>query len=364
MESRNISHLRGVDHLRAFAAVLIVLYHGTQLVALAPHAAIPAFIKWPKASNPFSALLMEGHTAVALFMVLSGFIFAYGADGKEIKYLQFLRNRFLRTYPLFVFLIVVGVTCYPNSLNLNTLVLTLLSFADIPPVRMDLHDYSVMFWTLGVEWKFYVIFPFLIRAMQQRPVGYLLTALALLLGVRALCLSLGAEGLSITYWSILGRLDQFLLGMAAGIAYHRYGAARFRYGLLLAAPVVLGSLWQFNAMGGHTHVTAYRSLWMTWEGAMWSAFVLSYLAVDRRVPSFLNTSLSAIGRWSYSTYLWHFPVLALFRAKGWYWAVSDDVFVSSLCFSVVVLLPTILAASALSYTVIEQPFLRLRGSYV
>jgi uncharacterized membrane protein len=80
MRSKNIEYLVGIDHLRALAALLIVFYHGQQLfyldtMRLRGLVAEP----WARANDPFSALVIEGHTAVALFMVLSGFIFTYGA---------------------------------------------------------------------------------------------------------------------------------------------------------------------------------------------------------------------------------------------------------------------------------------------
>ena len=97
MKSPNIKYLPAVDHLRGFAAALIVFYHGLHLISYEMKFNAPfSFSPWPETNNPFLAVLIEGHTAVALFMVLSGFIFAYGALGREIAYLPFIRNRFLR----------------------------------------------------------------------------------------------------------------------------------------------------------------------------------------------------------------------------------------------------------------------------
>ena len=58
-------------------------------------------------TNPLTVVLFEGHTGVALFMVLSGYILASGTFGKDISYAGFLRNRFLRIFPLLI--VVLGV---------------------------------------------------------------------------------------------------------------------------------------------------------------------------------------------------------------------------------------------------------------
>jgi len=56
------------------------------------------------------ALLDEGHTGVALFMTLSGYLFAKLLDGKTIDYAAFLWNRALRLFPLLgVVVVIVGI---------------------------------------------------------------------------------------------------------------------------------------------------------------------------------------------------------------------------------------------------------------
>src|SRR5688500_5770729 len=100
--SANVGYVAAVDHIRGVAALLMILYHGYQQVES----------KWfERGSNPLESLLIEGHTAVAMFMVLSGFIFTYGAltaagadpgPDRDIRYGAFIRNRLLRILPMYV----------------------------------------------------------------------------------------------------------------------------------------------------------------------------------------------------------------------------------------------------------------------
>jgi len=74
MRSSNIKYLPEIDHLRAYAAWLIIVYHGLHLFGWEFRFGTPfSFSEWPQTSNPIQVLL-EGHTAVTFSMVFSGFI--------------------------------------------------------------------------------------------------------------------------------------------------------------------------------------------------------------------------------------------------------------------------------------------------
>src|ERR1700727_2720121 len=104
LESLNRSRSVEVDELRGTAALLLLFYHSVH-----SGAAAIGIQGWPIASTPFAALLYEGHTGVALFMVLSGYILASGTFGKDISYAGFLRNRFLRIFPLMIVVLVFSL---------------------------------------------------------------------------------------------------------------------------------------------------------------------------------------------------------------------------------------------------------------
>src|ERR1700745_509033 len=99
MKSSNIRYLPQVDHLRGVAPLWVLCYHGAHLFRSALTGTPVDDAHWPSSHNPLWALIYEGHTAVALFMGLSGFIFAYGAIGHRIYYRRFIGNRLLRIYP-------------------------------------------------------------------------------------------------------------------------------------------------------------------------------------------------------------------------------------------------------------------------
>ncbi len=90
MKSSSGKYFIGLDHVRAVAAFIVFTWHFIHVNngQLAPPPTFPL------------SLLTEGHTGVALFMVLSGYLFAKLLDGKNIVYTSFFWNRFLRLAPL------------------------------------------------------------------------------------------------------------------------------------------------------------------------------------------------------------------------------------------------------------------------
>jgi peptidoglycan/LPS O-acetylase OafA/YrhL len=93
MRSTGGIYVIGLDHIRAFVALLVFMWHLSHPpYGLTPFRYVPHFFGL--------SLFNEGHTGVALFMMLSGFIFSLLSSGKEIELGQFYKNRFSRVFPL------------------------------------------------------------------------------------------------------------------------------------------------------------------------------------------------------------------------------------------------------------------------
>ena len=90
MKSSSGQYYLGLDHVRALAAFMVFSWHFID-IHQGQNAPPPIF--------PLT-FLTEGHTGVALFMTLSGYLFAKLLDGKDINYFSFIWNRTLRLLPL------------------------------------------------------------------------------------------------------------------------------------------------------------------------------------------------------------------------------------------------------------------------
>ena len=61
-------------------------------------------------TNLILSLFEEGYVGVSLFMCITGFIFTVLTHDKDIQFLPFLRNRFLRLFPLIFLITLFGVS--------------------------------------------------------------------------------------------------------------------------------------------------------------------------------------------------------------------------------------------------------------
>ncbi|RDU96050.1 acyltransferase family protein [Trinickia dinghuensis] len=365
MRSANIKYLPEVDHLRALAAVLIVFFHGFQLfLAKIAYNADPNISQWVHTTNPLLAVIVEGHTAVALFMVLTGFIFTYGTYDAPFSTRLFLVNRVLRIYPLFVALILAGIVVYPSNFSFLGLLQTLFLFANFPGA-LDVHEYSNIFWSISVEFQFYLIFPVLIFVTRKRGIGFLVQLVAVAIAFRMLIILSGGRPNIISYSYINGRIDQFVLGMLAAFALRKglLTPARCRWLLAPAAASVIAILYGFHRLGGFPLADPWKIVWPTIEGGMWALLVASYVGASLRMPALVSWILCKIGERSFSIYLLHFVLLTILVKHNVTISVGRPG-LSAIVSTAVLLLPVTLALSALTYSTIEEPFLNLRKRYI
>src|SRR5947209_615945 len=96
MKSSSGEHYIALDHIRALAAFFVFTWHFNHSSNGMPVAFASAPAVFPL------ALLDEGHTGVALFMTLSGYLFAKLLWGKDINFAGFIWNRFIRLTPLLI----------------------------------------------------------------------------------------------------------------------------------------------------------------------------------------------------------------------------------------------------------------------
>jgi peptidoglycan/LPS O-acetylase OafA/YrhL len=367
MKSSNIRYLPQVDHLRGVAALWVLLYHGTHIFegALSGKANILDQANWTYSRNPFWAMIYEGHTAVALFMVLSGFIFAYGAIGHRVHYWRFLGNRLLRIYPLYLSMILLSVILDPSRLTLLSFVSTVFPVADFQTFSGS--SLVTLAWTIAVEFQFYLIFPFLLASLNQRPLKTALGILALSLSLRLVATAAGANPRDLSYWHLAGRIDQFVLGMGAAYLARSCESRRslVRPIFWFSIPLSILGMYCFHLAGGWPVAANWKIIWPTIEGAMWGLMILGYVGGAIVLPQFASKSLARVGEISFSIYLLHFPIIvAISRYPKFLLSVSRRTEVSALVSTVCLALPCILVLSWITFHLIELPFLRKRQKYL
>jgi peptidoglycan/LPS O-acetylase OafA/YrhL len=352
MRSTGGLYFSRLDHVRAVAIYLVCVWHFLHMTPQfpVPYASAPIF--------PF-ALLDEGHTGVAMFMTLSGYLFAKLVGNQGLDFANFLYSRALRLAPLLLaclaaWWIIGGLTADP--IPISDLICGL-----ILPI------WPKGAWSIAIELHFYALFPLLLFLRRRFGTSVLLLVLASAIALRTnLWLSMG-DVQYLSYWTIIGRIDQFLLGMVFALAPIRRSIHSF---VAAISGVSFLILWQqFDAMGGYynrTGVASGSALWIvipTIEAITYGALISLYDGSSMRMPAWLDRGLAKIGEWSYSIYLLHFFPIVLLR-----WQFSDVVgsaeyFFPALLVATIAFL-AFLPVAALSYNCFEKAFLAHRRSYL
>src|SRR4051812_5201866 len=240
MKSTNSSYIPAIDHIRAFAAILVLFQHSHAFIggrlAFGPGGTLDEI----PAITPLDALVIEGHTGVSLFMVLSGFIFTHIAYGRKVRYAPFLLNRILRIYPLVIAIFALAfVVKYPEIGAIEFLAVLGIPFQFIYPIDAwfvpEIYPFTSLFWTIAPEFQFYLLFPAILAAVHKSGPTVLAIMIAGAVLLRILLVADGAPAQDLSYWTIFGRIDQFLMGMGAAILYRRWAERRLeRLCLMLA----------------------------------------------------------------------------------------------------------------------------------
>ena len=361
MQSRNLSYLPRLDHLRLVAVLLVFAFH-------LYHLDYRDFTPNPGAS--IIAPVVEGHTGVALFFVLSGFIFMLIGLQGPIDYRGFLHNRLLRIAPLYVTIFVLAASLGRDEFAATDLLYLLVPNIGKPPTSNFFITGTA--WTIGVEFSFYLVFPFLCRFFLQSGWRYLLGLLVVLALFKLAAYFVVKNPTHFYYSTLVGRFDQFLVGMGAARLYAVHGPRMARWAwplLLISMGATYAALWCLARHASFMSPEGHQPLWIGWsaiEALCWAAVIVSYLLL----PAFrgrMATWLDRVGRQggsiSFSFYLLHASVLfVLLHTVGvlmptpWFpvnYAVNFAL-AFGLCWGI----------STISFQCIERPFLQLRRQYV
>lgn len=362
-KSQNINYIESLDQLRALAMLMVFFAHSIHNFT---RGLDPSIGDWIYPRNPLFAILAEGHAGVALFMVLSGFLFSYGSYGKDVNFIGFMRNRVLRIYPMYIFILLLGAYAYKEQFSFAGFIASLMLFSNTQSA-LNGGMFTILLWTIAVEFTFYLVFPHLHKCYGFYGSSFFIRILFLFIILRLICVGLGASARDLSYFTIFGRMDQFLFGMLA--AYQlRQGRLKWWSGLIpccicfAAATVVL---YIFNRYGGGwVSNGSWKVFWPTLEGFVFASMIVAVVLTRTSIwPNPVAKVLQFIGTISFSMYLLHQPVMSVAQAIGFKIGFGQSIYFDA-CLTGMALLIPVVALSWLSFTVIEQPFMALRKRYL
>lgn len=357
MKTENLHYIPRIDHLRFFAALSVMIFH---------------FVR-----NEYTEPLDVG---INLFFTLSGFIFMLitEAGEQEVDYRKFIYNRFLRIFPLVLVLFFTTIAVMREKFRgtdlFNLLFLNMPSGAGQWGYGGEFLSFP--WWTIGVEFSFYLIFPFILKFYQGYGLKYLFQLIVFVLVLRYLVYYTrgGTDGWGNTimsiHFSILGHLDTFIIGMLAAILYKNRVNLATLFKILSSNVFLLIVLAVFYKVMLLDVVDSMLAAPL--RAVFCSIIILSYLTIKFNFGKILEKCIAYLGTISFSIYLLHEFIYEAFKAMEIPDFVLENFAILSnssedfqkLILAIAVYIPCICLFSALSYIVIEKPFLRLRVKYL
>jgi len=345
-----------LDLIRALAIIMVIFRHGER--ALQP--------RLGGTQDILQTIFMNGWIGVDLFFALSGYLIARhllraGIGSPEFRIGRYLALRALRILPAYytvLLLVVVGsiplFAVSQHQLGLRV-AYHLLFLQDYLP-----SDINVVFWSLGVEEKFYLLAPLLVLLLLKcRSTAAWTAVLLALFFLPSLCRAAiflpSPDGWDYThFWRTFRSpfhmsLEGLIIGVGIAMAELK-GLVRpsTRSGLaLIAGSGVLFAVWMgtgdFMAKIDGVDVLARPPLIAVLIGAM----LLGGVKLSR-TPMPIKAPVQAIARLSYSLYLIHFPLIPLATAFGLP-AGAGGFWLAYLVLSGI--------GASLLHTIVEKPFL-------
>ena len=307
-------HHKPLDGLRGLAVLMVVFGHGAN-----------------HGLGPFGpdSMMIRGKLGVYLFFVLS----AYLLDRQIIKMFQqgraqwdywryYFSRRVLRIFPLFYLALVVFRVA--NAAGLKVVIHSWGQLWEHLALQRGDH----IFWSIPVEFKYYLISPILLyffhRVLRWNLWAMGITFAALFVGVYQYSVRWQPDGTSTLLY-----LNIFLMGTLVAVLErcvpNFWNALRtFKPASSLGWSVILAfSLWSWK-MDDFTSINTFLPAAALWSIALAATFGPGWWA------SLLSFKpLRWVGKVSFSMYLFHIPVLMCVKILDWNPAVLWMVYLSA-----------------------------------
>ena len=331
-----IAYRRDIDGLRALAVLAVILFHTKD------------------------DLMRGGFAGVDIFFVISGFlitsILKRDLHQGSFSIAEFYERRARRILPALLTVITATLLVFSMSLfPADYMEATKSAIAAIFSVSNIFFWHSIDYfapasqempllhtWSLGVEEQYYLIFPVLLfyldKFFPEKRVAIILATLGLLSLAFAEYASRAHPSFAF-YW-LPARFWEMALGGLLAYLPHRASSLKISNSLSIAGLLMIVATYTFY--DDKTPFPGIAAL-LPCIGA-----ALLIIARDGFISDKIlgNAAMNAIGRMSYSLYLWHWPVLAFWRTR-----FEEQTTIEAIC----ALLVTFILAW-LSWRFVETPF--------
>ncbi|NCP86251.1 MAG: hypothetical protein CO094_12275 [Anaerolineae bacterium CG_4_9_14_3_um_filter_57_17] len=306
-----MTKIENLTFLRFLAASVVVIYHYGIHEPFAQ--TLPGFFS-------------SGPIMVSFFFVLSGFVMVIAHYNRQMSLGKYIRARLTRILPAYWIALLLAFVVRGWMGEAPDWTALALSFAALqswlPPYPFGVNGPG---WSLSVEIFFYVVFPFLLIALQQKIISarnFLFAALAAWILSEAILIRLFNSNFYHNYPSIshdllfffpLAHFPTFLLGVAGGYLFMEQKTApmpaRWLKWSVLALSVLIVLALNFRA-----YIAKILGQGIPFDSGFFAPLLLIFISLVAWLPAnWLSAPpLALLGEASYAIYIFQYPLKILF----------------------------------------------------
>ncbi|MCB9186341.1 MAG: acyltransferase [Flavobacteriales bacterium] len=348
-------HLKGLDTLRAIAALSVLISH-VEVFKENRH------IEHARNIIPFFRYT-GGHIGVVLFFVLSGFLISILLLKEKKRYSDidlkaFYARRIFRVWPLYYFIIIISYLLTDFSPSSTTLVLCLSIFPNVAHAIGAAWSVSPQIWSIGVEEQFYLGWPMVVKHLKRPLLVFAAIASFFTLLPHVLLFALNRIHADPTIMELINKLSYgtkfqcLAIGGMAGVLHLQY-QGRLKIHRLMSMTIISIPFIMWYC-GFHT-----PQLMDELYGVLFAVSIF-LITTQHQDGGSEPRILSGLGEISYGIYMYHWLVLiGIFKLD----LVSSE---KSLLFNIYVYSTAILGTifiSYLSFHFFEKRFLQIKERF-
>jgi len=326
-----------------------------------------------------------GQLGIILFFVLSGFLITYlllleQRETNGISIRNFYIRRILRIWPLYYFIIVLGLFALPHiramavpgfteKVHEHFIEKVIMFFSFLPNLPYALYKhvpYAEQAWSVGVEEQFYLLWPLLITLVirKNKTLNMLLGVIGFYTTIKIVAIVLhnqnpNNEGIHAFYefWMNFCIDCMAIGGIAAYVLfYKKERLLKVMYNKYLQIALYLAI--------GYITVRGIAVPYFNYEfyALMFAILILNLASNKKTVLNFENKPMSYMGKISYGLYMYHNIVLAATLQIILAFGIKLDNIAGNITYYLFAITTTILIAS-ISYEFYEKRFIKAKVRY-
>lgn len=309
------------DLMRAIALFLVMIYHGWVLEGQ------------PRLPGQFAKFYIQhgGEIGVTAFFVLSGFGITLSLIRNEEKHgrvalKEFYKGRVIRIVPNYYFALFLVII-----LSSTQEMITKFGLKNIVLHLVFLHNWDInthggiitVLWTMGTIVQFYVLAPFIYKAVKRFPVMSAIASIAIAIGTQCVLFhyiipaySTNPGAYFVYSREVITALDNFVLGMSAAVLIKKvnYRNPVFLMGLLVM--LVLIPVWSY--IGANHGIYSDNVSGYVWHSGL--AIILTFMMCFGILSGIgFNSSVFKpilfVAANEYGIYIYHYEIMRLWIAR-------------------------------------------------